>query len=990
MGGLALWAVGVVVMSRALSCPTFVGRSEELAALRSALAAAGGGAGGLVIVEGDAGVGKTRLIESFAAAAAGQETRVLCGSCLPLVDDLPYAPILEILHELDEVWTPSRPDERHRFFRYVADALAGGGKPTLVVVEDLHWADTSTCDLLVFLARALRSATVLLVATVRSDGLTLDGPLVAMLTELTRGGHATRLRLRPFDQGEVTEQLAGILGTDPPAALARRLHVRADGNPFFVEELLNDDPQGRTVPPTVSEMVVSRLSGLSQPAELIVRAAAVIGRTADHGLVAAVCDLPVGQLEAGLREALARHLLVITEHRYAFRHALIQEAVYSSLLPGERARLHERVAATLTARAAKSGPTGPAPDMSIAAAEVAHHWDAAGCADEALAASMRAGTVAETLAAPAEAHTQYERVLRLWPHVPDAQTLAHIDRPALLARTAEVASLAGRYERAGDLIAEALEMVGPADDPVRAAALLERLGRHRWLSGRQYAAWAAYEEAGRLVADQPQSLEGAQVLAALAQSLMLRSRLDDAIGYAREAIETARAVGSAAAEGHASNTLGTCLCSLSRPQEGIALVRRAVTIALDLDDAAEIERGYNNLVESLTAVGNYAEAVAVTEEAITQMRRCGIALAYEPEFHGYAARALTRLGRWDEAERAAQSALTGLQEAPGSALAAFVYPHALLLETRRGHLQAAAGLLDRLAKAVEDVGGEQFTVELARQSAELALTQKRYGEADTAVREGLRQRGEALHSHALGLTLCALGARTAADAHADAIATGRRADREAALAKADQLVEQAHSIITETTTAGGTTNPDQIGYLLLTQAERSRLAPKPDPHLWAELTADRAAATDPYLAAYARFRQAEAILLSRGPRSKAKPLLREAAHTATRLHARPLMAAIEDLAQRAGINLTEPAPKPNPPAAPHHTGFDLTPREKEILNLLAQGLSNKQIAQTLFISTKTASVHVSAIIRKLGVTSRIQAATIAQQGQTPPVSERCQ
>jgi len=950
------------MMSRPLSCPRLIGRSEELAALRSAVAAAGGGAGGFVVVEGEAGIGKTRLVETFAEAAAGEGARVLRGSCLPLAEDLPYAPMLEILHRLGEDRAPTGLGERHRFFRYVADTLTGDRVPTVAVVEDLHWADTSTRDLLVFLARALREATVLLVGTVRSDEPSPDAPLPSMLTELYRSGRALRLRLRPLLPGEVAEQLAGILGSAPTTALARRLYERAEGNPFFVEEILAAGPQGEAVPPTVSEMILARLAGLSRSAQQVAAAAAVIGRSMDHALLATVCALPVGKLEAGLREAMSRQLVVTTEEGYAFRHALIREAVYSALLPGERTRLHERAAAALSA---------------VPAAEVAHHWDAAGRPREALEASMRAGAAAEALAAPAEAFTHYERVLRLWPRVPGAEEIAGLGRSALLTRTAQVASLAGHDGRAGDLAAEALDAVDRAVDPVQAAALLERLGRYRWLAGSLAAAWSAYDEAGRLVQGGPASAASAKVLAALAQSMMLRARTDDAIGYAREAIATARDVDCAAAEGHASNTLGTCLCGLGRLDEGLSLLRGAVRIALDLDDAAEIERGYNNLVECLTLAGRHVEALAATEEAIAQLRRCGIAPAYEPEFHAYAARALLRLGRWDEAGDAARAALAGLEDAPsGGALVVFVYPDVLSLEIRRGRLTSAAAMLDRLAGSVREAGSELFTAELARLTAELALAGHRFEQARAAVREGLGGRGEALHSTTTKLALCALGAQAEADAHTAAIITGHRADRAAAVAEAAWLAERAEAIVGEITEQGGTAGADQLGYRLLAQAELSRLGAEADPGIWTRFAADRTEAADPYLTAYGLFRQAEAVLLGRGARSKAAPALRQAYGEARRLGAMPLLGQIEDLAQRAGI---EPAEQPVPEPTGPFKDLGLTRREREVMALLGEGLSNGQIAQALFISTKTASVHVSAILRKLGVTTRVQASAIARQ-----------
>ncbi|MEU5340075.1 AAA family ATPase, partial [Streptomyces sp. NPDC020766] len=348
------------------SSPVMVGRSVELAVLDAALHRADGGEGRLVVVEGDAGIGKTRLVDSFARAAAERGVRVPVGYCPPLVDDVPYAPILDILRGLDASPTSARIRDRGRFFRRVADLLAGQGTTTVAIVEDLHWADGSTRDLLAFLSRVLRKDSVLLVVTVRGDELVPGHPVGALLAELTRDRQVDRLRLLPLTRAEVERQVCELLRERASASLVDDLFGRAEGNPFFTEELLAADGGTGRLPATVSDALHARFARLGPAAGQVLRAASVIGRSSDHLLLAAVARLPDDVLEEALREAVDHFLLVSTSDGYRFRHQLAQEAVLRTVLAGERARLHGRAARTLQDRGPSPADVAPAHAAELA------------------------------------------------------------------------------------------------------------------------------------------------------------------------------------------------------------------------------------------------------------------------------------------------------------------------------------------------------------------------------------------------------------------------------------------------------------------------------------------------------------------------------------------------------------------------------------------------------------------------------------------------
>ena len=522
--------------------------------------------------------------------------------------------------------------------------------PVVVVVEDLHWADASTRDLVAYLARVLRRERVLLLATVRAEELDPARPVAELVGELARAPHAERLVLRPLDRDEVAAQVRAITGVAPPAAMVDQMVARAAGNPFFTEELLAAGTAAGGVPATVRDVLLTRAARLPAPGRRVLQAAAVLGRSVPHELLAAVTD--PADLDAGLPAAVAHRLLQPHGDRYLFRHPLIQETVYADVLPAVRRDLHARAAAWLEA----TGPAATVTEMAGHAVQVAYHWRAAGETGRALAAAVRAGGLAAAARAPAEALAWYEHAVGAWAAVPDAAGVARIEQVTLMERTAEAASMAGDNTRAQELARQILDRIDPAAEPARAALRWERLGRFCWLTGDQSASWHAYEQALRTVPAEP-SAARARVLAATAQSLMLRSLHLSSRGYAEQAIAVSREVGALAEEAHALNTLGCDLAALGHDTEGIGLLEEALAMTRQTGDEAEVGRCLINLTENLAIARRCADAVRVGDAGAAEANRLGLTRVHGPVILGGALLARYLLGRWDEVDQLASQAL---------------------------------------------------------------------------------------------------------------------------------------------------------------------------------------------------------------------------------------------------------------------------------------------------------------------------------------------
>jgi DNA-binding CsgD family transcriptional regulator/tetratricopeptide (TPR) repeat protein len=989
-------------MGGRVASPTFVGRLGELELLEAARGRAADGEPAVVLVGGEAGVGKTRLVTELAARCATDGTRVLQGGCVPVGDGaLPYAPIVEALRSLladvgagavRELVGPSWPELAHllpalgepeaggppsqatqaRLFELLLSLLGRLSEqtPLVLVVEDLHWADRSTRDLLAFLVRNLRRERLLLVVIYRNDepGQQRLGPYLA---ELDRGGQIVRIELARLDQAETVAQLVGILGAVPAADLVDGVFARSEGNPFFTEELLEVVRSGSgELPATLRDLLRGRVQTLPDPARQVLAVIAVAGRRISHRLLASVAGLDDRELVEALRVAVANHLLVTApgEDGYEFRHALLREVVGADLLPGERTRLHASCAQALTDQP-KLDDAAPA----VLAGELAVHWDAADELARALPARVQAGLTAGRARAFAEAHRHYERALELWELVPESAWPMGLDQVDLLARTAEAAAFTGAVERAIRLVGDALDRVDPAVEPVRAAVLLARLGDHRWVAGDEAGALAAFEQAERLLAGKPPSAERARVLAAHAYALLLSLRSEEARLRCEEAITVARAVGARAEEARGLRVLAGCLGSLGDEERAIALGLEARNIAEEVGDAETVMSTYVIVDSSLGLLGRERDALDDAQQGYQRARDLGLEHAMGSYVAVNVVNSLLDLGRWVECERLARELLAG------DTWDAFGRHRALgLLLARRGEFAEAREhlhLAQRLSPSF--FGGSTWWGPV-----ELALWEGRDDEAGAAVAEGLRWCAERDPDGTLLQRTSrwyALALRLEADRVERAAA--RRAPEEVAAAR-----RRAAPVLTTLDRLAAAPTPQArspwiIGQLLLSRAEQSRLEGRSDPERWQAATAAWERLEHPFEAAYARYRQAEALLAGGAFHKQAETVLRAAHQTAVTLGAKPLRREIGLLAQRGRLHLQEPVDAATEPKAPPSpaASLGLTRRETEVLVLVAAGRTNRQIGQALFITPKTASVHVSRILAKLGVAGRGEAAAIAHR-----------
>ncbi|HVQ18965.1 MAG TPA: AAA family ATPase, partial [Actinomycetes bacterium] len=323
------------VTGRQLS-PIFVGRETETTMLESRLADARNGQASVVLVGGEAGVGKTRLVEEFSGTATSAGARVLLGGCFDLGDDaLAFAPFSAALRE------PMRTNgvtefvelaggagaDRRRLYEAVTDLLEdlGSDNPLVLILEDLHWADRSTRELLAFLARTLHDSAVLVVGTFRSDELHRAHPLRPFLAELDRVRSVERIELMRLDRPQVEQQLTGLLERPPTAIELERVFRRSEGNPFFVEEL-SSCPTISTLPDSLRDLMLVRVERLDRRTQQVLRNAAIIGVTVPHALLSVVLDETEEELTTALREAVGSNLLVThsDDDSYVFRHSLLR------------------------------------------------------------------------------------------------------------------------------------------------------------------------------------------------------------------------------------------------------------------------------------------------------------------------------------------------------------------------------------------------------------------------------------------------------------------------------------------------------------------------------------------------------------------------------------------------------------------------------------------------------------------------------------------
>jgi DNA-binding NarL/FixJ family response regulator len=951
---------------KARASAVFVGRVRELEELGRALDAARAGSGTAVLVAGEAGIGKTRLASELAVRARDEGFEVLLGRSIDLVGtELPYQPFVEALRPLGglpQVDAQAAGSQLQVF--QDTTALLGeraAAAPVLLVLEDLHWGDTSTLDLVVFLANNLPDRRVLLLATYRADEPASAERMRRLADGVRRSGSALAVELGPLQRGELAALLEARADAPPPAALTHAIVARSEGNPFFAEELLAAaSKRSDELPRGLRELLLQRVARLDPATQGLLRLAAAAGRDVGYPLLRAAAGLPEGDVRQSLRRAVEHGVLVAEQATgsFRFRHALLAEAVYATVLPGEREELHERLAQEL----ARGG---------AAPAELAPHWAAAGRGAEALATSVKAARQAEAVFGLAEALAHLERALGLWHGVPEASGLVGLDLAELCSWTAERADQTGAEPRAVELAQRAIELVGEGDR-LRAALLHERLGRYLHASGRTHAGLAAFQRAVELVPAQPPSSARAQALAFLGTGLHLAWRFDESLSVCEEALALARTVGAQPAELRALTDLGSDLAYLGRGEEGVARLRQALRLAEGSGDPLALQRAYVILAVALTMLGRPQESARLAETALDVLGRYGVDTTVTVANH---IEALIAIGDWDEADRRSAAAL----RAPTAS-----YPYMLLmlradLELGRGDFEAARAHLDAaLATLREDRGQGIYDVFLA----ELALCERRWTDAEEAVRDALAgaRSGQAAQ---LRVWFCAKGLR--AQAELAALARARR-DADAVrtwLARAGELIAVARAAAAE----AAAVTPNAAGWLALAEAEHDRACGAARPELWADAADTWERLERPPLAAYCQWRQAEALVAAGASRAQASQPLRQAHAVAAQIGATPLAEQLELLAQRARLELVSPDAGPPDRTQGLEELLDLTPREAEVLTLLARGYTNREIAATLVISVRTAGVHVSHILRKLGAPNRLEAAAIAHRLAPPHVGQ---
>ncbi|MDI2124936.1 helix-turn-helix transcriptional regulator [Yinghuangia seranimata] len=980
--------------------PVFVGRAHELDVLDEALRAADSGTPAVVLMAGEAGVGKTRLLEEFLARAAAGGAVATVGACVELgAEGLPFAPIAGALRGLeaalgDELAAAAHgreadlarlapgmvpgaqpagdtdePGDRVRLYDLTLHLLETlGAERTLVVaIEDLHWADPATRGLLAYWVRSLRRARVLILATYRADAVDRRHPLRPVLAELDRVRTVRRVDLERLTRDQVAAQLAGILGDEPSIQLVEQVYTRSEGNAFFVEELADSVRDGRLtrLSDSLRDLLLIRIEQLPEKAQRVVRLAAVGGASVQHDLLADVASahahLDGDDLDEALRAAVGAYVLAPARDRdgYAFRHALVREAALDDLLPGERVRSHAAYALALES-ALGCSPDRPSEDDLTGS--IAIHWWRAGNAEKALPALLRAADKARARYAYGEQLHLLDAALEAWERLPDPAGLSGRTQVEILEQGASAARYLNDVDRGLALVRQAITLVDAEADP-RHAAQLWLMRAHLLRTNARASGLPELRKAEELLARLPESTEHAAVRVQIARTLMLGGQADGAVGDAREALEIARRIADKSTEADVAKILAWFLLGTGDIEEAEALGKAAIRAG---EEAVERTGRADALSSSLANHASLLEGLGRHEESVVHARR-GLEVANahgQRQMSVFTAgnlfESLLSLGRWDEADKVADEAFA---LSPGLRTAAHLERLLAELAMHRGDTDAAARHLNRVRTAASEMYMEpQFRIPHRMVDVIAARHAGRLADVRELVNAQIAEGVLAGHQR-YGWPL----ASEAAQAEAEAVAADgpdETARAQAAAIRAFAATLQRDCDLDEAYAATVAVHLDHIdGTATLDQ--------------WRAADAAWQRTAKPHDQARAKLALG-AALAAAGRRTEAVEALAAAHATAEALGAEPLRVETELLARRAGLTLTPQAPGTTP-ATTDGLGPALTPREREVLARLAQGHSNRRIAEDLFISVKTASVHVSNILAKLEVANRGEAAAVAHR-----------
>ena len=946
-----------------------IGRDAELAELTAAFEATAESGPHVAVVGGEAGIGKSRLLDEF-RTALGHDAVVVSGQCVEFGSvGLPYVPLAGVLRGLatafgadavTEAAGAARPtlramiegappverDERtgidrlDEVFTTLVEHLSSE-RPLVVIIEDMHWADTATVDVLRFAARVLQRGRLLIVLTYRTDDVGRGHPLRGVLAELERNRRTSRIMLSRLSASEVRSQACELLGAMPSAEQARTLFERSEGVPFFVEELLGLDRtgDGAPVPDTLRELLLGRYETLSALAQQVVRVLAAGGAGVDQDVLAEITGLATDELEGALRESIDAGVLVISGHRYDFRHALVREAVVEELLPGESARVHTGYARALETRAASTT------QAAAVAVLISYHWMEAHALDEAFRSSLEGMRLSRAAFAYASAAQLGERALQLWDRVPDPGGVAGFTHVDLLDHTALSWRNAGEGARALATIDLALAEAD-ADDPETIARLLRNKGLMLTADARPDAV-AVFERARSVLPDDGDPMLRANILAELAAQYMITGRIDEALSAASRALEEAPPE-AGRTRSIAANIRGGTLAHEGRIEEGLADFERARVEAGDDRDA--LLRYYVNMSDTLQLLGRFEASLDIAAQGFELARSAGVERTSGAILAVNNVDPLFALGEWDRADELIDSSL---ELNPPAVFRVYLRRAKMRSTLWRGDPRAALGQYEHWSTPGQQLADfeDQTRAGLALDLAGVHLGLGDPRAAWLCVRPLIDL--PRLASPGWNLPLAAAAARTIARVREHEGDTTALADEEARLralvAREGWPTQPIWAAVVEAELSGADgTGTDVSAWLAARDAGAA-----PEAAVLTRLLIEHGLA------------RAQVLAGERAAASETIAALRAAAGA---VGAGLIVSWADDLASRAGLG-----------GHPAGTTADdaLTAREQQVLELVAEGLSNGQIAERLFISRKTVSVHVSAILRKLGAASRTEAVRLA-------------
>jgi class 3 adenylate cyclase/tetratricopeptide (TPR) repeat protein len=844
-----------------------VGRADELRVMSTAYDRVRAGHSQLMLITGAAGIGKTRLVEELTgrirSAAGGAQVRI--GESAPMAGAaLAYGPFVAALgNEAGWLLGDDSADHmlaaRHRLFVRVFELLArlAAGSPLVVVLEDLHWADDSSRELLTFLAVRLRTEPVMIVGTLREE---LTDEIRRWLAELEHRPRVTRLRLDRMADAEI----AGLVAEEVPAG-ASPDHVAmvvaaADGNPLYARELAHADPGSS--PASITDAVLAKAGAQGADTRAVIDQLSVADGGLSHELLAAAARLSEARVLGAARAGVDAGLLATDGGGYSFTHALIRQVIYAQLLPGRRRRLHRRLAEALAGR--------PGSDPGL----LARHWQLAGSPDRAAAAALLAARRAVSVRAYPEAKKNYALAIELADGQPPGG-------PEFLDDAARAASWAGDPEQAAAWTADALAQ-SPGATPVDRARRLERLGRYLWQTGDPRAAVDVTEQAMVILEAEPPSELQARVLAALATRRVFLGEADAALPLVTRAMAVAEQTGADAVYAHGLATLGIIEARYGEVDDGLADLDAAFTLACRIGSLEDIIRAAANRVHLLYCAGRFAEAVEVARAGRSAAAALGAPPAMTAGIGNNAAGALVASGRWAQADRLLAELLI---ESPPN-FTRYLHVHQLELAVGRGETQRAADLAADLRKSPED---PRLAGPLHMFLAEQALAADDLAVAAAEVIDGLA----ALSGAGLAeeeIRLLADGTRLAAD-----LASRPASARPVALPDGwDQLAAtftgKAGLIVAE----HGAGQPDLAAFSVQVTSEDARRLGRDTPATWRAAAQAWHSAGRPYWEAYARLREAAAALQA-GEDEQATSALTACQGLARDLRATPLLTRVDDL-----------------------------------------------------------------------------------------------